>query len=328
MGDELARDAGDGGMTTPSGGMDRATPSGTRSRATIRAMMNGAVDYAGLFPPAALSMAETVHRYAAYAASPESWMLGRLIVPVARLEEFVAAYFTLATAASDGDTDVAAAAPWRLSVIAKASDAAALAAFNARYGARTRIDTVEAPTVSAADIPALGALATSYMVFAEVSVVEDPGPIVALLAQHKVRAKVRTGGVTPSAIPTAANVARFVVTCRDAKVPFKATAGLHHAIRADYALTYEPASERATMFGFVNVLLASAAAAMAASVSEVEKILAATDGFVIDGTGALLPTGRLMQAVDVAMARTSGIASFGSCSFDEPVAELTQRGLL
>jgi hypothetical protein len=118
------------------------------------------------------------------------------------------------------------------------------------------------------------------------------------------------------------------VACRDAKVPFKATAGLHHAIRAEYPLTYEPESRRATMFGFVNVLLASAAAAGGASANEVEKILSATDGFVIDGTGALLPTGRLMQAVDVAKARLSGIASFGSCSFDEPVAELTERGLL
>jgi hypothetical protein len=315
-------------MTTPSDGMDRSTPSGTRSRATIRAMMNGAIDYAGLFPPAALSMTETVHRYAAYAASPESWMLGRLIVPVARLEEFVDAYLPLAKEAGDDAPDGPPSAPWRLSVIAKASDAATLAAFNARYGALTRIDTVEAPTVNAADIPALGDLAASYAVFAEVDAAEDPAPIVALLAQHRVRAKVRTGGVTPTAIPTPAQVARFLVACRDARVPFKATAGLHHAIRAEYPLTYEPASARATMFGFVNVLLASAAAEGGASASEVERILAATDGFVIDGTGALLPTGRLMQAVDVAKARITGIASFGSCSFDEPVQELTQRGLL
>lgn len=315
-------------MTTPPGGMDRSTPSGTRSRATVRAMMNGAIDYAGLFPPAALSMTETVHRYAAYLASPESWMLGRLIVPVGRLEEFIDAYLALAHSARDDVADEPPSAPWRLSVIARASDAAALAAFNTRYGALVRIDTVEAPTVTAADIPSLGALAASYAVFAEVSAAADPGPIVALLAHHKVRAKVRTGGVTPDAIPTAENIARFLVACRDAKVPFKATAGLHHAIRADYPLTYEPGSARATMFGFVNVLLASAAAAGGASASEVEKILAATDGFVIDGTGALLPTGRLLQAVDVAKARTTGIASFGSCSFDEPVAELTQRGLL
>ncbi len=315
-------------MTTPSGGMDRSTPSGTRSRATIRAMMNGAIDYAGLFPPAALSMTDTVHRYAVYLASPDAWMLGRLIVPVGRLEEFADAYLALAKAAADDVSDEPPSAPWRLSVIARASDAAALAAFNTRYGALTRIDTVEVPTVSAADIPALGDLAASYAVFAEVSAAEDPAPLVALLAAHRVRAKVRTGGVTPEAIPTAAHVARFLVACRDAKVPFKATAGLHHAIRADYALTYEPESARATMFGFVNVLLASAAAAGGAPTSEVEKILAATNGFVIDGTGALLPTGRLMQAVDVAKARITGVASFGSCSFDEPVAELTQRGLL
>src|SRR3954466_16148905 len=44
-------------------------------------------------------------------------------------------------------------------------------------------------------------------------------------------AKVRTGGVTPDAIPSAETLARFIHECARRRLAFKATAGLHHAIR-------------------------------------------------------------------------------------------------
>jgi hypothetical protein len=52
----------------------------------LRAGLAGLVDYAGLFPPASLSLRDVAGRYAAYAASNERWMLGRLIVPLAQLD--------------------------------------------------------------------------------------------------------------------------------------------------------------------------------------------------------------------------------------------------
>ena len=54
----------------------------------IHALMSGLIDYAGLFPPAKLPMDKAVANYAKYLGSPESWMLGRFILPVSRLEEF------------------------------------------------------------------------------------------------------------------------------------------------------------------------------------------------------------------------------------------------
>ena len=53
--------------------------------AGLRALLEGVFDYAGLFPPARLDMAETVRNYARYLDDEHAWMLGRFIVPTARL---------------------------------------------------------------------------------------------------------------------------------------------------------------------------------------------------------------------------------------------------
>lgn len=45
------------------------------------------VDYAGLFPPAELGMAEAAREYDRARSGPERWMLGRFVVPHARLAE-------------------------------------------------------------------------------------------------------------------------------------------------------------------------------------------------------------------------------------------------
>lgn len=286
----------------------------------VRAMMREAIDYAGLFPPAALGMEAAVRNFDAYRRGPHAWMLGRFVLPVARLEELAATY---------ARASLAGGSPWPLSVIARVADAATLAAFNARYGARLRIDTIEAPPVATGDVEALASLAALYTVYAEVDVTRDPAPIVAELARHGLRAKVRTGGVTPDAIPTPGDVARFIAACHAARVPFKATAGLHHAWRAEYPLTYAPDAPHGTMFGFANVLLADAAATGGAAADELATILAAAeDEFALDDAGVVLPSGRAIPAALVAATRAGGLQSFGSCSFDEPVAELTERGLL
>ena len=59
-----------------------------------------------------------------------------------------------------------------------------------------------------------------------------------------------SGGVTPVAFPAAHQVIDFIAACEREAVPFKATAGLHHAVRGDYRLTYEPESPVSTMYGF------------------------------------------------------------------------------
>lgn len=282
----------------------------------MRAMMEGAIDYAGLFPPAALDMVTAVRNFDAYRAGPNAWMLGRFIVPSTRLDELVAC------------RPFAAGTERRLSVIASAADAHALAAFNVTHGVRARIDTVETPVVTIADIGALGALAREYLVYAEVNIAVDPTPVIVALANAGVRAKARTGGVTPGAIPAVEQVARFIVSCRSAGVAFKMTAGLHHAWRASYPLTYAPDSPRAELYGFMNVMLASAVAASGGTVADVAHALRAGADVAVTAERAILRDGRVITSEAMAQARTSVIASFGSCSFDEPVQELQDRNLL
>ena len=294
--------------------------------------MAGAIDYAGLFPPAALPMADAVRNFDRYRRGPHAWMLGRFVVPVARLEELADAFTALTVLTAPEHTTPEHTA-WPLSVIARASDAPALAAFNARYGSLLKIDTVEAPPVRAGDaeaLGALGALAASYAVFAEVDWSTDPAPLIAELAQHGVRAKIRTGGVKSEAFPPPEHVARFIAACREARVPFKATAGLHHAWRGEYPMTYEPGSARATMFGFASVLLASSAATAGAGASEIAATLVASgaSGFKAAEQGWVIPSGRAMPVELVAATREHAMVSFGSCSFEEPVGELTALGLL
>ncbi|MEI9973208.1 MAG: hypothetical protein WDO73_14875 [Ignavibacteriota bacterium] len=71
-------------------------------------------------------------------------------------------------------------------------------------------------------------------------------------------AKVRTVGLTPDAIPSIETMGEFLLRAADRRVPFKATAGLHHPIRSLRAVTYAADSPRATMHGFLNVFIAAA----------------------------------------------------------------------
>ena len=85
----------------------------------------------------------------------------------------------------------------------------------------------------------------------------------------------RTGGVKPEAIPSINAVAAFIRFCAERRLPFKATAGLHHPIRAEHPLTYEANAPRAVMHGFLNVFLAAAFAWHGEK--DIEPILAETD---------------------------------------------------
>ena len=57
---------------------------------SIRLLMAGAVDYAGLFPPSSVSMSEAVLNYATYRNSNYRWMLGRFVLGIGNLDIFFA----------------------------------------------------------------------------------------------------------------------------------------------------------------------------------------------------------------------------------------------
>ena len=287
-----------------------------RSRA-LDAFLEGLVDYAGLFPPAALAMPEAVERYARYSLSSDAPMLGRFVVPATRLPEFAAA-------------SLSTAVPWRLSVLAGAADVAAIAAFNLAHGDRARIDTIEAKADDTVTIAALAhAFGDAYTVYVEIAVRHDPAPLVAALAAHGLRAKIRTGAMIAEAFPASAEVLRFLTACLRAGVPFKATAGLHHPLRGEYALTYEPGSARGTMFGFLNVFLAAVLLREGTPPSELVSLLEERDADAIGvEPDALRWREWRVSSVQIAAARAAFAGSFGSCSFEEPMQDLTSLRLI
>ncbi len=290
--------------------------------------MSGLIDYAGLFPPAALSMEAAVREYAAYLDSPERWMLGRFIAPAQRLAEFEAAAAPYL---------VRSAEPWLLSLLPGADIAASVDlahAFNNRAsgppGVRASIDTLEfkSPGLDQLDriLDGIPAGLTSYVELPLNGTMEGQ---VALLARRGVRAKVRTGGVTADAFPSASAITRFIQAVVDHGVPFKATAGLHHPLRGAYRLTYEPGSPAGTMFGFVNVFLAAAFARVGMTEANLVELLEESSPAAFnwreDGVSW---RGHTLSLGDLELTRQRVGIGFGSCSFREPVDDLHQIGWL
>jgi hypothetical protein len=265
-------------------------------------------------------MPDAVARFATYRTGPQRGMLGRFVVPAARLDEFVS---TAAPHLVSGD-------PWRLSVLAGADDVARIAQFNGDHSTRAVIDTIEA---RAADAQTIWKLATTYdtsfTVYVEIPVADDPSVLVAELAARGLRAKIRTGGVTADAIPMAAHVLRFLTTCARHGVALKATAGLHHPLRGEYALTYAADSARGTMYGFLNVFLAAALLYDGTDAAEVAPLLDERDAaaFRVEGD-AISWRGHSLTVDEIARARADFAGSFGSCSFEEPVQDLAALQLL
>jgi hypothetical protein len=142
-------------------------------------------------------------------------------------------------------------------------------------------------------------------------------------------AKIRTGGLTPESIPTAQHVAEFLHAAAQRKLPFKATAGLHHAIRAEHPLTYASNAPRALMHGFLNVFTAAAFAWFGAPDFVLIEILEERNPRAFEfHDDKLLWRGNELTPAQIEAARRDLAHSFGSCSFEEAVADLRQLGLL
>jgi hypothetical protein len=279
----------------------------------LRTLLADLIDYAGLFPPAALPMRDAVANYAAYRASGDAWALARFVVPVERLEEFAAV-----ADAHLRDT------PWRLSALAHAGHNHAIRDFNTRLAGRAEIDVVEARAATVDEVHALSQLAALATVYTEVPVRDDPDALVAAIAACGLRAKIRTGGVVADAFPTAGQVARFLTTCVRHRVAFKATAGLHHPLRGEYPLTYDAGAPRGTMFGFLNVILAAAFAHHGLPDAELAVLLEERDPTAIDVRGDRIAwRGHMLTADMLAADRAAFAISFGSCSFREPLDDLS-----
>jgi hypothetical protein len=291
----------------------------------IRTLLEHSIDYAGLFPPAGLDMRAAVENYANYRGGGVAWALGRFVLPVSRLAEF-------AEAAAGYSRSQTADQPWQLAALAGPDlevDLDAIADWNQRHRS-ARIDTLELSASSIASVESTMHLVPDHLqAYIEIPIERDPAPILAAIARAGARAKVRTGGITSDAFPGTPDLIRFLGACIRTPVAFKATAGLHHPLRAEYRLTYAPDSACGLMFGFLNLFLATAFLAAGMDEREGAEVLEERNphAFRIQSESVRW-RGHSLDLKDLKRVRQEAIISFGSCSFTEPLSELQALHLL
>lgn len=242
------------------------------------------IDYAGLFPPAALNLSKTIENYDDYRLGQYAWMLRHLVIPAKELMS-VPTSFT-----------------GSLSVLSEQDE--------------SRAQAIETKSIVTSKSPVYCEVASG-----------DTNQLSAIKAAGCF-AKLRTGGLTADSIPTPAVVANFIHDCAVRKLAFKLTAGLHHPIRANQTLTYETNPPRATMHGFLNVLMASAFAWKGLDAEEIEAIVAETDSSAFKFTDRAFWRDRSLSVDEVKDARLNFMHSVGSCSFEEPVHDLKALRLI
>jgi len=302
----------------------------SRPKASLSILMDGLIDFAGLFPPARLDMDHMVRSWKRGLASEHGWMLGRVIVPVARLDEFATAARGMLP--SDVDED-----PWVISaLVAPTADSPfhkqidAIDQFNRRWAS----DGSGGAVVDVVEFGAAGAMALDQMLdelpddlfpFVELPLDEDLRGLLAVLVGSDAGAKVRTGGIRPELYPEVDQLANFIVQCAQADVPWKATAGLHHPLRHHNEAV--PAHE----FGFLNVFTAALLARSREEITadDIKPMLTAEDlsDFTL-GEDAIQWREHRFPIEEIEDARISFSLSFGSCSFDDPWNDLEALGLL
>jgi hypothetical protein len=314
--------------------------------AGLRALLAGVIDYAGLFPPASLPLEQAFANLVRYRQSPESWMLARFVCPAARLAELqplVAALETstppvpLAVLGRGGKTV-------REFLTGLMEDLNQMLGFLHHARDRTTLDALELRLPAEflhpdreenlrALLPGPQALLLQAGIKLDTFFEIEPGPgwragTATLLralsgASSSLGFKLRCGGTTAAGFPPPEDVALAITACRDARVPLKFTAGLHHPIRRF------DTGVQATMHGFLNVFGAAVLAhARGLDQEQLRPILLdenpasfrfGEDGFRWRGWHA--------TTAEMEAARRQ-VVSFGSCSFDEPVHDLRGLGLL
>jgi hypothetical protein len=278
----------------------------------IDAALSELIDYAGLYPPAALEMRAALRNYRSYRKGNHARMLGRFIVDLARLNE-------LHEAAGEAVADL------RLSVIAAPEDD--LRAIEKQRSAGLRIESVEIKCDAPLKIARMcEQLPPDVDCYFEIPIAQGCTSTLDAIAAVGRHAKLRMGGVVPEAFPEASQVAERLHLLADRGVAFKATAGLHHPLRSQHRLTYQPDSPSGMMHGFINLLCAAAAARFGSTKKDVERILEEQDAGASHVTAEAIGVHEFRWTAEQVREVRQFFTGFGSCSFTEPIQELEALG--
>lgn len=317
--------------------------------------MQEIIDYAGLFPPADLSLDTSIQNYSEYRKSKDSWMLSRFIIPALRLSELEPYREMLF---GDGE-------PFAFSVLGKGTETVseyydhlknieqAVEQFHQTQGDRVTTDILEIKLPREAVLANDGKLLTEVFertaeLFGGSSVLpneifmegvfetnwkKEINLILEKLRDYnkknnhsevKIGFKLRCGGVEAHMFPSVEQIIFTLNEVREKNVALKCTAGLHHPIR------HYSDSVKTKMHGFFNVF-GGAMLSYAHDLSDekLAEILKEEDpeNFNFTDTGFRWKDTEIATE-EIAELRQVALTSFGSCSFDEPREDLRNLGLM
>jgi hypothetical protein len=301
--------------------------------ASLQALLARSIDYAGMFPPCSLALEPALRNQAEYVRSPDAWMLNAFVLPVA---QFDSAKQLLPQFDPLHPLRVSALGPRTEGTVAfreaLTETEAAIRSLAAHNIDLVSVNQLEMWLPQGVDLPVLQearSIIGDLPVFWEAPA-ERAQETIALLAElnsemdePRFGFKLRTGGLTPDAFPTSAQIARALVVPATHQVPIKFTAGLHHPLRQ-----YREEAQT-KMHGFLNVLGAAILAAehkwdekqtAAMLEDETPKSFSFDDEF-FNWREWKIDIKRLKN-------RRKFVTSVGSCSFDEPREDLRALNFL
>lgn len=302
-----------------------------------RALFERLIDDASLFPPAGLPLSRALRAHARHRESAYGWVGGRFVAPASLLDELAHArdpaqpldLSVILDAAASGAKGHAVLADLERIVRAPLGDATvgslevkipgtvldeerlrrALTQVAERWSTGPIALWIEPPYRGGWPGPTENALATIAALRAEAP------------AHVTVGAKLRCGGLELEAVPSIDDLAAFLIAAHQHDVPWKATAGLHHPVRGEH--------DGGMMHGFLNLFIAAIALhAGTLEPSRIGTVLAEEDplAFVVDP--AHLACREVRVDAEAVVAARVRCVSYGSCSFDEPVNDLRELGIL
>ena len=241
---------------------------------TRQALFAGLIDHAPTFPPEELPLDEGLAEHRRVKKGDDGWIVNRFVCPASKL-------------AALGDE------PLRLSVVIDTGSSRRPTSGSRRSRRRGSI-----PRCSSTPPPRS---------ISSCRCGDDVSFRILQIGELGLRAKVRCGG---SVLPSVPALAEFVQACRRLEVPFKATAGLHHAVRSG------------DDHGFLNLLAA-------AVFGDEEEALAEEDPSAFAVTDEAFGWREHQAGPDeIASIRRDLFVSFGSCSAQEPIDGLRALGML
>jgi hypothetical protein len=303
--------------------------------ASLRALLTGAIDYAGLFPPASLALEPALRNHAEYIRLPDAWMLGAFILPVA---EFDATGCCLSQFEKGYPLRISALGPRKDNAEAFLRSLSAsldsIGSFRSRCNTAASIEQLEMPLPSDVNAEVLKAMRSTLADSNLKTFWEAPakiaGRVVELLAENnaanpdgKFGFKLRTGGVTAEAFPSSSEIGGALVAAGKQGVPIKFTAGLHHPVR----LFHE--SVQTKMHGFLNVIGGGLLALEHGwTEAQIAKLLDDEDPVSFSFTEDFFVWREWKISTERIRIHRGLVTSLGSCSFDEPRDDLRALKLL